>query len=105
MRLDLLSENELRPFFNCHFLSARALSKIIVPTSEKAAEVRSKYIAASLKRYRWLAENCEQICQRKGSAIKDVFELEYQVCHDMKTLLPAKIDRIHFFGENSLALI
>ena len=108
-----LSEEELRPFLNCHFLSARLLSKAIpVPPSspDHASTVtdgpsqqgdKARFIKASLRRYQWLVDNGPKLCERKEVVFEEVFGLEGRVCADMAQLLPAKIDRMHHLGEHA----
>lgn len=99
----LISEEEVRPYLNSHFLSCRALTKIIVPPQADREE-RSRYLVACQSRYEWLAKFARELCQKKNIAVDDVFGEELKICEDMKKLLPSKIDRVHYYGESGLSL-
>jgi uncharacterized protein YchJ len=95
--------DEIRPFLNAHFLCARILSKIIVPPTE-APQLRSKYVVLAWKHYEWLAKKAVALCQVKQQDVQQVFGAELSICNEMVTLLPAKINRIHYTGEVSFDL-
>lgn len=115
--LALISEEEVRPFLNAHFLSCRIMSKIIptalylppttttTTTKKKAAEPnRAHYLVACLRRYEWLCKFTKQLCARRGLVINDVFGDELRICEEMVRLLPSKIDRMCYLGESGLSL-
>ena len=58
----------------------------------------------TLKRYQWLSKYTEGLCQRRSVNVDDVFAEEIKICKDMSELLPAKIDRMHYYGESGLTL-
>ena len=89
-----MSADELRPYFNTHFLSARLLSKVIAPFNASPDE-KAKYILASLKQYEWICNNCISLCNKLKVNCDEVFAIELKVSQDMTQLLPSKIDRIH----------
>jgi hypothetical protein len=93
-----IAESELRLFLNAHFLSCRALSKIISPDAADH-RARVKYVASTLTRYEWLSKFGPGLCERKGVVPGDVFGKEFEISAEMVKLLPAKIDRMHYLGE------
>ncbi len=99
----IIGEDEIRLFLNCHFLACRALSKIMSPVGTETKE-RSQWLVGCLRKYQWLAKFSRGLCERKGVDVQAVFGQELQVCDDMISLLPSKIDRMHFLGESGLTL-
>lgn len=99
----LISESEMRLFLNAMFLSCRAMQKTI-PLKESTNHQRASYLICSLKLYAWLVDKGKTICQRKNLNIDDIFRSEIEVCKNMIELLPAKIDRIIYKGENGLSI-
>ena len=91
----------MRSFLNAHFLSARFLSRVIIPTETPQGQ-RATYMVACLKRYEMLAAYTEAICTKKKLDAKTVFGEEVQICKDMVSLLPAKIDRMIRYNENPI---
>ena len=65
---------------------------------------RSEPLVAALHTYTWLATYAPALCAKKGISVEDVFAEEHQICRDMVSLLPPKIDRMHFLGEKGLSL-
>ena len=98
---ETISGEEVRSFLNAHFLSARLLSRVIIP-AETPQSQRATYMVACLKRYEMLAAYTDVICDKKGVDTKAIFGEELQICKDMANLLPSKIDRMHRFGENPI---
>lgn len=99
-----ITEEELRPYLNAHFLSCRVLTKII-PTHEPTPQRNAAhYLVIALKRYQWLLAFAERICKRKGVNLQEIFQNEIQICKDMVHLLPSKIDRMCYLGEGGLTL-
>lgn len=98
-----ISAEEVRPFLNAHFMCCRALSKYMNPPSLPAA-TRSEPLVAALKIYDWLVKYTLTLCARKQLEVGDVFREEYQICQDMVSLLPPKIDRMHYRGEKGLTI-
>jgi hypothetical protein len=99
----LVAEEEIRPFLMSHFLSARAFSKVIADPAAPPRE-RAEYLVATLRRYQWLSKYARALAQRKNIDLQAVFGAELNVCDDMITLLPSKIDRMHFHGESGLSI-
>lgn len=106
----LISEDEVRPFLNSHFFSCRILSKVMVqlPTVSSSTgaepETGAYFLTASLRRYQWLHAFALDVCLKKGLDIEEVFGEELAICENMKELLPAKIDRMHWHGESGLSI-
>lgn len=98
---ETISADEVRAFLNAHFLSARFLSRVIIP-AETPQSQRATYMVACLKRYEMLKAYTEVICAKKNLDAKSVFGEELQICKDMVNLLPAKIDRMMRFNENPI---
>jgi hypothetical protein len=103
-----ISEEEVRPFLNAHFLSCRIMSKVIatpsfLPPGSGPAQ-RAHYMVACLRRYQWLEKFAVKICDKRGVAVGDVFGEEHKICEEMVRLLPSKIDRMCFLGESGLSL-
>ena len=94
MLIGKLSADELRPYFNTHFLSARLLSKVIV-SYDASPDEKAKYTVASLKHFEWICYNCLNFCKKVNVNCDEVFAIELKVSQDMMQLLPSKIDRIH----------
>ena len=65
---------------------------------------RSEPLVLSLHTYTWLASYAPALCAKKDVRVEDVFSEEFQICRDMVSLLPPKIDRMHFLGEKGLSL-
>ena len=97
----LVTEEELRSFFNAHFYSCRVLSKITTPPDAPPQE-RSLPLTTCLRRYEWLHKIGPGICSRKGVKMDDVFLNENQIIEEMVKLLPSKIDRIFYRGESGM---
>lgn len=102
--IGLISEEEVRPFLNGHFLSCRIMSKIIPAEAFLPSNDKSIFLVACLRRYEWLAKFAPMLCERRGVNIADVFGEELKICNEMKALLPSKIDRMCFLGEDGLSL-
>jgi hypothetical protein len=98
---ETISKEEVRSFLNAHFLSARLLSRVVIPTDTPQTQ-RAAYMVACLKRYEMLSAYTEHICDAKKVEVGATFGEELQICRDMVNLLPAKIDRMHRFGENPI---
>jgi KIF-1 binding protein C terminal len=100
-----VTAEEVRPFLNAHFMTCRALTKLIAPPGSAPAQ-RSEGLVEALRRYSWLSKYGTALCERKGVDINDpaVFGEEIQICRDMTGLLPPKIDRMHYQGERGLSL-
>ena len=94
----LITAEEVRPFLNAHFFSARVLSKVL-PMPDAPHYQRSAGHVAALDRYKWLAQHAPALCDRKGVTIDDTFSEELRICKEMIALLPQKIDKMHFLGE------
>lgn len=96
---------EVRPFLNAHFMTCRALTKLIAPPGSTPHQ-RSEGLVEALRRYDWLWKYGTALCERKGLDVNDpaVFGEEIQICRDMTSLLPPKIDRMHYQGERGLSL-
>ena len=94
-----ISADEIRSFLNSHFLSARILSKVMI-SSDTPKNERSIYMAGCLRRYEWLSKYVSKICKVKSIDINETFGEELSICVEMTELLPAKIHRIHNFGES-----
>jgi hypothetical protein len=77
------------------------LSKILSKSTEPPQQ-RTRFMVSALHRYQWLLQQSAKICERKGVALGDVFEEEAKICREMITLLPSKIDRMHYLGEGGL---
>lgn len=106
--LAFVSEEEVRPFLNAHFLMCRIMSKVIatpayLPPNSGAAQ-RAHYTVACLRRYEWLDKFAVKICSLRGLKMEDVFGEEHKICGEMTRLLPSKIDRMCFLGESGLSL-
>lgn len=99
----LINESELRLFLNAHFLSSRAMQKVI-PLKESSNQERASYLIASLRIYSWLLDKGSSICKRKNIDIEDIFRNEIEVCKQMTELLPGKIDRMIYLGESGLSI-
>ena len=97
----LISEEEIRPFLNSHFLTCRILTKIVTKDTPGA---KGHYLIAALRRYDWLAKFAPKLCSKKGVSIDAVFKEEIKICVDMVKLLPSKIDRVMYMGEGGLSL-
>jgi KIF-1 binding protein C terminal len=74
----LLSDDEIRPFLNCHFLVCRVLSKILVPHTAPVPE-QCRYLVQSWKKYQWLSTFASQLCERKQVDLAVTFGEEHQV--------------------------
>lgn len=103
-----VSEEEVRPFLNAHFLMCRIMSKVIataayLPPNSGNAQ-RAHYMVACLRRYEWLNKFAVKICGLRGLQIDEVFGEEHKICVEMTRLLPSKIDRMCFLGESGLSL-
>jgi hypothetical protein len=98
-----ITVEEVRPFLNAHFLCARILSRVLVsPTGD--AQQRSQYVVAAMQRYEWLAAKTPSLCRAKSVEVQEVFGDELDICGEMVRLLPSKINRIHYHGEDPLDL-
>jgi len=101
----LISEDEIRPFLNAHFLSCRVLSKIIPSKNDLPPDgPKAHYIMACLRRYTWLVEIAPRLCKRYNVEVSTLFGDEIKICQDLVKLLPAKIDRMNYLGEGGLSL-
>jgi hypothetical protein len=101
----LITVDEVRPFLNSHFLSCRILSKIIPHiTINDPKKNNAQFIVTCLKRYEWLSVFSRKLCLLKKVDIDAVFGEEVLICDEMIKLLPAKIDRMCFLGEDGLSL-
>ena len=58
----------------------------------------------ALEKYTWLHSFAYKLCEQKNVDMEDVFKHEIEICKDMITLLPSKIDRIHYLGETSVMI-
>ena len=94
----LVTAEEVRPLLNAHFLSARVMSKVL-PMPDAPQHKRAHGTVAALERYKWLVTFAPALCTKKGVSLEDMFSEELQICKEMSSLLPAKIDKIHFLGE------
>jgi hypothetical protein len=99
----LITEDEVRPFLNSHFLSCRILSKIIT-TAAESNQHRAHYLVVALKRYEWLVKFAPKICKKRGLDVEEIFGEEWKICKEMVSLLPSKIDRMCYLGEKGLSL-
>ena len=99
--VDMLAEEEVRPYLNAHFFTCRLLSKYI-PLPGSSPGDRTKYTVASLHRYQWLVANAAEICEKKETTVDAQFGEELEVCREMVQLLPPKIDRMHYYGEGGM---
>ena len=99
----LLNDEEIRPFLNAHFLSARLLSKVLLPPQLSKQE-RAVFMVAALERYRWLCKATPTICTRLGVEVSNVFGEEIAICKEMVELLPSKVDRMIYMGEGGLSI-
>lgn len=99
--LDLIAEEEIRPFLNANFLIARMFSRVL-SSAQDPPHQRTKYMVCSLHKYQWLLNNAATICEKKSIPISDVFGDEITICKEMVGLLPSKIDRMHYLGEGGL---
>ena len=98
-----ISEEEIRPFLNAHFLSCRAFSKVIVDVSD-SPQSRAQWMVASYHKYQWISKFARELCTKKGVDVQTVFGAELQVCDDLATLLPSKINRMYYYGEGGLTM-
>jgi hypothetical protein len=96
----LVTQDELRHFFNAHFSCCRLLSKMLSPP-EAAPQQRVQSLVTSLRRYDWLRKTVPALCEKKGVAVDSVFRNEFDICEEMCSLLPAKIDRVFYQGESA----
>lgn len=80
------SEESFRPVVLAHFYIGRLYNKILT------SDLREKldYCHQSLSEYKWIVNHCDS---KQPEYIESV-RSEYDVCKDMVTLLPAKMDRI-----------
>ena len=99
----MITQDEVRPFLNAHFLSCRILSKVIT-TSADSNVSRAHYLVIALRRYEWLVNFAPKICAKRGLNIDETFAEELKICRDMVNLLPSKIDRMCYLGEKGLSL-
>ncbi len=63
--------------------------------------MKAQFLVASLKRYEWLVKAVPKYCTLKDVAIDEVFKTEFDLCKEMVTLLPSRIDRVHYLGSDS----
>jgi len=96
----LVTQEELRHFFNAHFSCCRLLSKMLSPP-DAAPQQRAQSLVASLRRYDWLRKTVPALCEKKGVTVDGVFRNEFEICEEMCNLLPAKIDRVFYQGESA----
>jgi hypothetical protein len=96
----LVTQDELRHFFNAHFSCCRLLSKMLSPP-EAAPQQRVQSLVTSLRRYDWLRKTVPALCEKKGVTVDSVFRNEFDICEEMCSLLPAKIDRVFYQGESA----
>ena len=89
---NIVSE-EVRLYLNAHFLAARFISKFI--TKNEGIDAVFPFLSA-LKIYTWLTKNASKLCESKSLQLDNVFGNELMVCKEMVSLLPSKIDRVHF---------
>ena len=94
-----LTDEEVRPFLNCHFHVARLLARAIHPASKTPGDA-VKGLAAGLRGYEWLVKMAPAICEIKNVNLEEVFGEEYQICKDFAELLLGKINRIVYQGES-----
>ena len=99
--LSTLPSDEVRPFLYSHFHMARMISKVIpsVALGMGTKEELAHGVSAALKIYDWLRINAPKICQDKEVDLAGTFKEEMGICKDMVELLPQKIDRMHYRGE------
>ena len=94
-----LTDEEVRPFLNCHFHVARLLARAIHPASKTPGDAVMG-LAAGLRGYEWLVKMAPAICEMKNVNLEEVFGEEYQICKDFAELLLGKINRIVYQGES-----
>lgn len=99
----LISDEEIRPYLNAHFLSCRAMAKIIPPSTYSNKD-KAQFLMACLQKYQWLNKYAIALCKRKQVDINDYFSNEMEICSDMCKLLPSKVDRMWNLGESGLSL-
>lgn len=100
----LLEPDELRPFLTAHFHLCRLISKLTpVATTDSGAKqpAQVQFLAAALKRYEWLDKAAVKYCAVKEVKVDDIFSTELSLCREMVTLLPTRINRMHYLGANS----
>ena len=93
--VELLTKEELRPFFNSYMYTSRLLSKVIDVASISKAKPPVTYIVESLEKYNYLYKMIPSLCQAKGITIQDInYDEEWKIIQEMIKLLPSKLDMV-----------
>ena len=93
--IELLSKEEIRPFFNSYMYTSRLLSKVVDVASISKSKAPVTYIVESLDKYNYLYKMIPTICQSKGITIADFnYEEEWKIIQEMIQLLPSKLDMV-----------
>jgi hypothetical protein len=99
-----ISEEEVRPFLNAHFMSARQLSRLRAPpgTTGEAKRAHIQATVLALDIYKWLLHAGPSLAETKKVNLEQIFGAEMSITTEMCELLPSKIDRMHYLGEDAL---
>jgi hypothetical protein len=104
----LITSEEVRPVLNANFLICRLLSKVVAPShnnnNNNNNSDKAYYLVQALKRYQYLSHYAPRLCEKRGLTVSEIFSEEYNICNEMTSLLPGKIDRICYMGESGLSL-
>lgn len=89
-----LDDGSVDAYLNAHMSAARLLSKCVDP------QRKVEYWKCSLDRYKWLVKRAPAITKDLLEEER-VFERELAMAAQMVELLPTKIDRMHFLGQDT----
>jgi hypothetical protein len=93
--VELLTEDEVRPYLNCQMFSARLLGKLMPAPGAVQAVHQVEFLVESYKRYEIIRKLIESVCNAKGVSIQDIdYEAEVGIVNEMCQLLPAKLDAL-----------
>ena len=87
-----IDDGSMDAYLTAHFNIARMLSFRKADTPQKVQD-----LASSLARYKWLLG---QVPALRTEAKPKLFEAELSIAQQMCELLPSKIDRLHYTGQD-----
>ena len=99
-----ITKEEIRPFLNAQFLFCRALSKVIATPDYYPGDEKAYFIAKCLKGYQFIIKISSEIASQMNVDINDYFGDEINIVKEMVNLLPGKIDKMHYKGEDGFSL-
>jgi hypothetical protein len=87
---DKFDDHNVRPALLAKFYLGRLYSKII----NNDSKARLEYCRLTLESYSYLVKYCDEHRSDTTKEVIDSMSLEYNVCKEMCTFLPGKMDKI-----------